>query len=183
MLRVAGLLSCAFVLACSSSSPTTQALSQSSTAATPVITLGVLTVRFQDMPIARMYADGRTESVGANAPGKDAIFTPGPVFHADGTIDLTKGGFKARVEADGDIFAVPPPGSGHTEQRFGRIAGDQILVGDSGSSGIRLEADSLIMFSGSTTTNVIGVVDPRRLGRTALLMAAAFTLDAAITGN
>lgn len=174
------------VAACSSSSPTQPPRPQQEATATApkaVIEVKELTVRFQGMPIARLRADGRTESVGDSMPGKDAIFTPGPTLHADGTIELTKRGYRARVEADGDIVVVPPPDAGQVEQLYGRIAGDQILTEGSRDTGVRLEGSELVMFHESRPTNVIGVVDPPSMGRTALLMTAAFFIDLAINSR
>ena len=46
------------------------AVSQASPpAAKPIIALGEVTVRFDGNPIAKLHADGRTESVGDNKPG------------------------------------------------------------------------------------------------------------------
>src|SRR5215831_15869057 len=91
MLRTAGLvLILGLSSACSQASPPTSK---------PTIALGEMTVRFDGNPIAKLHADGRTESVGNSKPGKDATFSPGPTLHADGTIDLTKGGYRARVDA------------------------------------------------------------------------------------
>lgn len=188
-MRVAGGLWISLVLACSSSAPTqpkpTAQPEQQVAAPAPsaIIDVKELTVRFEDMPIARLHADGRTESVGDNKPGKDAKFSPGPTLHADGTIELTKPGFKARVESDGDIFVLGPPGAGQPEQLYGRIAGDQLLTAGSRDSGVRLEGSKLVMFYDSKPTNVIGVIDPPSMGRTALLMTAAFFIDLAITSR
>ncbi len=182
--RVAGLLWVPCVLACSTAAPTQSQPTQPPTATqSAVIELEELTVRFEGMPIARLHADGRTESVGNSKPGKDATFSPGPTLRADGTIELTKTGFTARVEADGDIVVVAPPGTTPPEQRFGRIAGNQILTEGSPDSGIRLEGSELVTFYKSKPTNVIGVIDPPSMGRTALIMTAAFFMDMAITSR
>lgn len=138
---------------------------------------------FEGMPIARLHADGRTESVGASKPGRDATFSTGPTLHADGTIELTKGRFEVRVEADGDIFVVPPPQARQLEQLYGRISGDQLVTAGAPDGGFRLEGSTLVTFHASRPTYVIGVVDPPSMGRTALLMAAAFSIDLAITSR
>ena len=142
-----------------------------------------LTVRFEGHPIARLHQDGRTESVGNGNPGPDAIFSPGPTLHADGSIALTKPGFTARIEADGTLFVVPPPGNGQVEQRFGRIIEDRLVTGDAPPSGVRLEGDKLVMHHDGKVTNVLGVIDPPTMGRTALIMTAAFFMDLGIAAR
>lgn len=147
-----------------------------------IIELKELTVLFDDMPIARLHADGRTESVGDSKPGKDAVFSPGPRLRPDGTIELTKGGLKARVEEDGDIFVVNPQ-AGQPDQLYGRLTGNELLTAGARDTGVRLEGDRLVMFYASKQTNVIGVVQPSSMGRTALLMTAAFFIDMAIASR
>ncbi len=142
----------------------------------PIIALGEVTVRFDGNPIAKLHADGRTESVGNSKPGKDATFSPGPTLHADGTIDLTKGGYKARVDGNGKVTVVAPNAP---EQPFGRIAGDQLLLA-SGHTGVRVDGKKLIEFADGKDTAVIGVIDPPSMKRTALVMTAAFFIDMAI---
>ena len=144
--------------------------------AKPIIALGEVTVRFDGNPIAKLHADGRTESVGDSKPGKDAKFAPGPTLHADGTIDLTKGGYKARVDGGGKIIVVAPDKS---EQPFGRIAGDQLLMATE-RTGVRVDGKKLIEFADGKDTATIGVIDPPRMKRSALVMTAAFFIDMAI---
>ncbi len=163
MLRTAGLL---LILALSSAQ-----------ASPPTIALGDLTVRFDGDPIARLHPDGRTESVGDSKPGKDAVFSPGPTLHANGTIDLTKGGYKARVDGDGKIFVVGPKGP---DQLFGRLVGDQLVIG-SGQMGVRVDGKKLVEFADGKDTSVLGVIDPLRMKRTALVMTAAFFIEMSIT--
>ena len=148
-------------------------------ASKPIIALGEVTVRFDGNPIAKLHADGRTESVGNSKPGKDATFSPGPTLHADGTIDLTKGGYKARVDGSGKIIVVAPDKS---EQPFGRIAGDRLLMA-SGRTGVRVDGKKLIEFADGKDTAVIGVIDPPSMKRTALVMTAAFFIDVAIVSR
>jgi hypothetical protein len=175
------------VIACSSSSstelPSTPQEHVTAPAPSPILELKPLTVLFQGMPIARLYEDGRTESVGNNPPGKDATFSPGPTLHEDGTIVLTKSGFTARVEPDGDIFVVGPPGAAQPARLYGRLSGDQIVTVDAHVSGVRLEGAELVMFYDAKPTNVIGVVDPPSMGRTALVMTAAFFIDLALNSR
>ena len=175
--RAASLYWLLLVAACSSSSP------PGATAPKAIIEVKELTVRFDGNPIARLHADGRTESVGDSKPGSDATFSPGPTFHADGTIELTKAGFKARVAPDGDIFVVSPPEARQPDQLYGHIAGDQILTAGGHHTGVRLEGSKLVMFHENKPTNVIGVIDPPDMGRTALLMTAAFFIDMAIAAR
>lgn len=173
--------------ACSSSSPTSSPSAKpdpATTAPAPraVIEVKELTIRFQGMPIARLHADGRTESVGDTRP-QDGTFSPGPRLHGDGTIELTEAGFKARVEDDGDIFIVGPADAGQPDQLFGRISGDKLLTGRGDGTGVRLESSQLVMFHESKVTNVIGAIEPPTMGRTALIMTAAFFIELAITAR
>jgi len=140
-----------------------------------------LTVRFDGAPIARLHADGRTESVGASKPGKDATFSAGPTLHADGTIELTKAGFTARLDPDGDIYVVSPPDAHQPDVRYGHLAGDRIALAGDGDRSIRLEGAELVTYADTRRTNVLGVIDPPSMGRTALIMTAAFFIDLAIT--
>jgi hypothetical protein len=149
----------------------------SAQASPPSIALGELTVRFDGNPIAKLHADGRTESVGDSKPGKDAAFSPGPTLHANGTIDLTNGQYRARVDGDGNIFVAGPHGP---EQLFGRLAGDQLVIG-AGQTGVRVDGKKLVEFTDGRDTSVIGVIDPPRMKRTALVMTAAFFIEMAIT--
>ena len=146
----------------------------------PLIALGELTVRLNDgNPIAKLHADGRTESLGDSMPGKKATFTPGPTLHADGTIDLTKAGFKARLDADGKLFVLAPNAPA---QLAGRIVGDQLLSAG-GQTGLRVDGKKLVEFADGKDTAVIGVIDPPpppSMKRTALVMTEAFLIDMAI---
>jgi hypothetical protein len=144
-------------------------------AAKPIIALGELTVRFDGDPIARLHADGRTESIGDSTPGKDAKFSPGPTLHADGTVDLTKGGFKARVDADGSIYVIAPNAPAHLA---GRIVGDQFLSA-SGDTGVRVVGTTLIGFADGKDTALLGKIDPPSMKRTALVMTEVFFIDMA----
>ena len=165
---IAGVAGLAWSAARSQASPRT---------AKPLIALGELTVRLNDgNPIAKLHADGRTESLGDSKPGKNATFTPGPTLHADGTIDLTRIGFKARVDADGKILVVAPNAPA---QLAGRIVGDQLLSA-SGQTGIRVDGKKLVEFADGKDTAVIGLIDPPRLKRTALVMTEAFFIDMSI---
>ena len=146
-----------------------------------IIEIQELTIRFEGFPIARLHADGRTESVGNEKPGKDAKFSPGPTLRADGTIELTKGGMKARVEADGDIFVISPPAAGQPEQLYGRVTGDRLETKRGADTGVRLEGSKLVAFYEGKPTSELGVIEPPTMGRTALILTAAFFMDLAIT--
>ncbi len=148
-----------------------------------VIEIKELVIRFDGFPIARLRADGRTESVGNEKPGKDAKLSPGPTLHADGTIELTKGKMKARVEADGDIFVISPPAAGQPEQLYGRITGDRLETKRGPDTGVRLEGAKLVAYYEGKPTSELGVIEPPTMGRTALIMTAAFFIDNAITSQ
>lgn len=167
--------------ACSSSSaptPTNGAPTGSaSVAAAPVIDLKPLTISFRGQPIARLFADGRTESAGPNAPGTGLL--PGPTLRADGTIVMTKGGVTARLDDKGDLYVVGPPGANPRETRFGRIAEDQFtFVGSARPWSVRVRGN-LIEFGEQNTSQIEGEVTPS-MRHTALVMAAAFYIDGGI---
>lgn len=175
-------LALAFLLACSSSKNPTRPPPNYETHARP-IEIAELTVLFDGHPIAKLHADGRTESVGDSKPGPDAVFSPGPTLHADGRIELTKAGYTARVEGDGEIFIVPPVSAGQVEQRFGLVTGEVLQTDDAGTSGVRVEGTKLVMFFDGKPTNELGVFDPPHLRRTALILTAAFFMDLAISSR
>jgi hypothetical protein len=174
------------VAACSKSAPPTAsqvAKSGSATApAAPVIDLRPLTMSFQGKTIARLFADGRTESAGPNAPGTALV--PGPTLRADGSIVMTKGGITAptaRIDDKGDIYVVTPPGANPREQLFGRISGDQLTA--NGADGPVLAAHvegNLIKFGEDNSSQIDGDVTPS-MRHTALVMAAAFIIEGALT--
>lgn len=182
--RVTSLLFVACAIACSDPKPRPSRPEPATRAVpAPIIAVQALTVRFEGTPIARVHADGRTESVGNSAPGPDATFTPGPTLHADGTIELTKGGFKVRVDTDGDVFLVSPPAAGQPDRLAWRLAGDRVVSANDPDTGVRLEGATLVMFADDKPTGRIGDVDPPSAGRTALILSAAFYLDASITAR
>ena len=104
----------------------TAGCSKSSSPAAAQVDLQPLTVSFRGQPIARLFADGRTESAGPNAPGSALV--PGPTLHADGTMVMTRGGVTARLDDQGDIHVAGPSGAAPGEQLFGRISGDQLSM-------------------------------------------------------
>lgn len=147
----------------------------------PIITLRPLTLSQEGRPIARLFADGRTDGTGPDSTGKPAHWVPGPTLRADGTILLTKGGFTARVERTGDIYVVGSAGGSPREQLFGRISGNELKLA-SGKWAVRIEGNT-IQFNGPGFPNKIeGPVDARTQ-HTALVMTAAFFLDMSITAR
>jgi hypothetical protein len=150
--------------------------------AAPIIFLADLTLSQEGRPIARLHADGRSEGTEPDSSGKPAKFVPGPTFRLDGTATLTKGGFTARVERDGDVYIVAPPGTEPSEQLFGQIVGNEFRGAKSKAWTVRVEDDS-IHFNGPGLPNKIeGTVDDARR-HTALVMAAVFFIDMALKGG
>ena len=162
----------------SASSDAPAASAQSSSAASARIDLQPLTISFQGKPIARLFADGRTESAGDNAPGTK--LAPGPTLHADGTMVMTRGGVTARLDDNGDIQVVQPPGVSPHEQLFGRIKGDELSFAGSDSPWSVRVRGNLIEFGPNNSSVIEGDVTPS-MRRAALVMAAAFTIDNAIS--
>ncbi|MFO0618517.1 MAG: hypothetical protein U0414_38345 [Polyangiaceae bacterium] len=150
---------------------------QASSVASPRIDLQPLTISFQGKPIARLFADGRTESAGQAAPG--STLTPGPTLHADGTMVMTRGGVTARLDDSGDIHVVQPPGVSPRERLFGRITGDELsFAGSERPWSVRVRGN-VIEFGEDNSSVIDGDVTPG-MRRAALVMAAAFTIDGAI---
>ena len=140
-----------------------------------------MTITFGGLPIARLLADGRTESVGPNAPAS-AKFIPGPTLHGDGTIALTKAGFSARIDTDGQIYIVSPPGTEPPEQLFGKISGNRLTLGTTGDGAVKI-ADATLTFDradGPELGKLEGTVDDG-MRRTALLMTAVFFIEMSIS--
>jgi hypothetical protein len=162
-----------------SSTPTASqpaAASAPPVAAAPLVELRPLEISFRGQPIARLFADGRTESAGKNAPG---TLAPGPTLHADGTIAMTKGGVTARLDANGDIYVVNP---GAEPLLFGHIAGDELaFAGDPRPWSVRVRGD-MIEFGEDDSSQIDGEVTPS-VRHTALVMAAAFYIDGAIAAR
>jgi hypothetical protein len=132
-----------------------------------------MTITWEGHPIAKLFADGRTESAGPNAPG--TTLAAGPTIHADGTIQL-RGGVTARMAPDGEIFAKNP---GMPEQHFARIANNRLEIAE-----VVILADGATVryerAPGTVIGTIDGTVDDRRR-QTALLMTATFFIDMAIT--
>ena len=148
--------------------------SSSSSPAAALIDLRPLTVSFGGQPIARLFADGRTESAGPNAPGSTLV--PGPTLHGDGTMVMTRGGVTARLDDKGDIYVVWSNGA---TRLFGRITGDQLsMAGSKQPWSVRVRGN-LIEFGPENTSQLDGEVTPG-MRHTALVMAAAFYIDGAI---
>lgn len=143
-----------------------------------VIELQPLTITFRGQPIGRLFADGRTESAGPNAPGTVPL-VPGPTLHADGTITLTTPGVTARLEATGDISVMDGRGTTPRAQRFGRIEGDQFtFAGSTRPWSVRVRGN-VIEFGEDNSSQIEGEVTPG-VRHTALVMAAAFYVDGAV---
>jgi len=102
--------------------------------------------------------------------------SPGPTLHADGTIQLTKGGLTARVSRGGEIYVVNP---GPKEELFGRIAGEHLAIGDA-KNGVHVAGDMMVFDNGRDDVGKIeGVVDAGTR-HTALVMLAAFFIEKSI---
>ncbi len=146
--------------------------------ATVVIEVRPITISFRGSPIARLHADGRTESAGDNAPGTALV--PGPTLHADGTITLTRLGATARLDAQGDLYVIGPPGATPREQLFGHLTHDQFtFAGSSNAWDVRVRGN-LIEFGERNSSQIDGAITPA-IQHTALVMAAAFYLEGALT--
>jgi hypothetical protein len=149
----------------------------SSAAATALVDLHPLTISFQGKPIARLFADGRTESAGQNAPG--TVLVPGPTLHADGTMVMTKAGVTARLDDKGEIYVIQPPGVTPHEPLFGRITGDELKLTSSDQLWSVRVRGNLIEFGKDNSSQIDGDVT-QNMRHTALVMAAAFYIDGAI---
>ncbi len=182
--RSRGLAILMFVMTACSTSPTTKTTESARGPAPFVVDLQPITISFRGEPIARLFADGRTESAGPNAPGKDLL--PGPTIHADGTIALTKGGGKARIDDRGDIYVAGPSGANPREpsiqrwQLFGHISGDRFtFAGSARPWDVRVQGN-LIEFGEEDSSQIEGHVTPS-MRHTALVMAVAFYIEGALT--
>lgn len=175
LLRSAAVIT-SFALGCSASSPPRPDLATGTTAApAAVVELRPITIAFRGAPIARLFADGRTESAGASAPGSDLV--AGPSLHADGTITLTRPGATARLDAAGDIYVTTSAAPG--EALVGRITGDHFtFAGSDRPWSVRVE-DDLVWFSETDNSQIEGVVTPG-VRHTVLVMAAAFYIEGAL---
>jgi hypothetical protein len=145
--------------------------------ARPVVDIRPITISFGGQPIARLFADGRTESAGPNAPGKGLI--PGPTLHPDGTIAMTRPGVTARIDDKGDVYVTGAAGPGAHEQLFGHISADRFtFAGSPRPWDVRVEGN-LIEFGDHDSSQIDGDVTPS-MRRTALVMAAAFYIEGAL---
>lgn len=170
-------------MACSSSlpPPATPANSRTDAGSTAppaeLVEVQPLTISFRGQTIGRLFADGRSESAGSNAPGTSLV--PGPTMHADGTIVLTRAGFTARLDAAGAIYVVDARGATPRERLFGHIAGDYFtFAGSERDWTVRVEGD-VIWFGEQDNSQIDGLVTPS-MRRTALVLAAAFYIDGAL---
>ena len=176
MTRPHGFVVLMVVLAACSKSPPPVA-KESTKVAAPLVDVRPITISFRGEPIARLFADGRTESAGPNAPGTGLV--PGPTLHADGRIALTKPGVTARIDDKGDIYVAGAPGASAREQLFGRISGDQFtFAGSAKPWSVRVQGN-MIEFGEENTSQIDGSVTPS-IRHTALVMAAAFYIEGAL---
>jgi hypothetical protein len=168
--------------ACSKAPPATASQPVATVSATvpaaAVIDLRPVTISFQGHTIARLFADGRTESAGPNAPGTDLV--SGPTLHADGTIVLTKAGVTARLDKTGNLYVAGPAGANAREQLFGRISHDQFTFSGSDRPWNVRVRGNLIEFGEHNSSQIDGDVTPA-MRHTALVMAAAFYIEGALT--
>ncbi len=92
---------------------------------------------------------------------------------------MTKGGVTARLDDEGHLYVTSPSGPEPRERLFGRIADDRLTVAGSRDPWrVRVEGN-LIEFSKDDSSQIDGEVTPA-IRHTALVMAAAFTIDNAI---
>ena len=179
-----GIVVAMFVTACSSSAPPPASerapTGSGSVANAQLIDVRPLTITFRGQPIARLFADGRTESAGPNAPGKDIPLLPGPTLRADGTIVMTKGGITARLDDKGNIYVLGAPGQNPREQLFGHIEGDQFTFDGSARPWNVRARGNIIEFGEDNSSQIEGEVTPG-MRHTAVVMAAAFYIDGAIS--
>lgn len=168
----------AVMTACSTPLPPAPSSAVTTGSAAALIDLQPFTISFRGQTIARLSADGRTESAGINAPG--TVLVPGPVLHADGTMVMTRGGVTARIDGNGDIWVAEPAGAAPREQLFGRISGDQMrFAGSRRPWSVRVQGN-LIEFSENNSSVIDGDVTPS-MRHTALIMAAAFYIEGGLT--
>jgi hypothetical protein len=175
--RSRGLVLLMFVITACSKSPPPTATESAEVPAPFVVDLRPITISFRGEPIARLFADGRTESAGPNAPGTGLV--PGPTIHADGTIALTKGSVTARIDDKGDIHVAGPRGANPREQLFGHISGDQFtFAGSAKPWDVRVQGN-LIEFGEHDSSQIDGNVTPS-IRHTALVMSVAFYIEGAL---
>jgi len=148
--------------------------------AAPVLELRPLTISFRGQTIARLFADGRSESAGPNAPG--GALLPGPTFHADGTIALTQPGASARLDPNGDLYVVQRSGSNAREQLFGHISGNQFkFAGSERPWDVRVDGN-LVWFGDENSSQIDGEVTPA-MRHTVLVMSAAFYVEGVLAAS
>ena len=95
---------------------------------------------------------------------------------------MTRGGVTARLDDKGDLYVVQPPGVSPHESLFGRITGDELKLASSDQPwSVRVSGD-MIEFGKNNSSQIDGDVTPS-MRHTALVMAAAFYIDGAITAH
>ncbi|MDI1481345.1 hypothetical protein [Polyangium sp. y55x31] len=186
----ASILVGALVTACTSSSPPARTSAAANAAAstdtpapaadtpstTSIIELQNLVISEDGLILARLRADGRTQ-YRLYGESDEEIWIPGPTLKADGTI-LFRGGVTARVQPDGCIYIVNPPGHTPAEHLFGRISGDTLVLANPADE-VRVDGNMLHLPNRHIPSQIHGMVDARSR-HTALVMAAAFYINTGI---
>jgi hypothetical protein len=163
--------------ACSAPSSPTPAHVAEGAPSGALVDVQPLTISFRGQTIGRLFADGRSESAGSNAPG--SVLVPGPTIRSDGTIVPTRAGFTARLDASGAVYVVDARGASPREELFGHIVGDRFtFAGSERDWTVRVE-DDVLWFGEHDSSQIDGVVTPS-LRRTALVMAVAFYIEGAL---
>lgn len=145
-----------------------------------VLALMDLTLVQEGRPIARLFADGRAQGTAPDSTGRPGRWIPGPTFHADGTIVMTRHGVRAKVRKSGEIYVSTPKDAFLRQHLFGRIVGDEFRYRSEEKWTVRVEGDALLFNNGVPPNRITGVTVDARVRHTVLVMFAAFLLDMAI---
>lgn len=167
----------AFLVGCSGAhalAPISNGANPKATAASlaqpaPRLALGELTVTFDGKPIARLHADGTSESVGNRPPGSP--MTPGPTLHADGTVTFTGSYVTLCLEADGMLRLR----SRDSDEEIAAITSDALNFTTTPDDPIRFDGDILLLPGGADRNRVTGATNAN-LRVTTLVLTAAFYL-------
>lgn len=166
------LLAAAFLVGCSGapeSAPIAHGAPPKAAAAPPAprLALGELTVTFDGTPIARLHADGTSESVDKRPPGSP--MTPGPTLHADGTVTFTGSDVTLHLEADGTLRLH----SRESDEVLATITATALVFTTTPDQPIRFDGDILWLPGGADRNRVAGAATAA-LRVTALVLTAAF---------